>query len=175
MTLANSPVQMKQWCGVMSRKQSPLFREDALGSTSLVWTCRRPGVIHRQEKKQHPDRWLISGSSDYRCQHAWIIIPGGVGARMCQPSPFDPVHVCTCICLVTYLPLRIKGDLICFFFLSFTVLYNFFVHVKVCKSYKSQSPELLSLTETLLLLPETPWCNVVMSLSKTFAKYLPSG
>ena len=44
MTLANSPVQMKQWWGVMSRKQSPLFREDALGSTSLVWTCRRPGV-----------------------------------------------------------------------------------------------------------------------------------
>lgn len=42
MTLANSPVHTKQWCGVMSRKQSPLFREDARGSTSLVWTCRRP-------------------------------------------------------------------------------------------------------------------------------------
>lgn len=43
MTFANSPVQTKQWCGVTSRKQSPLFREGALGSTSRVWTWRRPG------------------------------------------------------------------------------------------------------------------------------------
>ena len=38
MTLANSPVQMKQWCGVMSRKQSPLFRDEARGSTRRVCT-----------------------------------------------------------------------------------------------------------------------------------------
>lgn len=53
MTFANSPVQTKQWCGVMSRKQSPLFREDALGSTSRVWTWRRPGKYvpnHQQQR-----------------------------------------------------------------------------------------------------------------------------
>jgi len=36
MTLENSPIHRKQWSGVTSRKQSPLFRDDALGSTSLV-------------------------------------------------------------------------------------------------------------------------------------------
>ena len=43
MTLANSPLQMTHCCGVTSRKLSPLFRDEALGSTSLVWTCLRPG------------------------------------------------------------------------------------------------------------------------------------
>lgn len=77
----------------MSRKQSPLFREDALGSTSLVWTCRRPGIAHK-----YTDRWFITDSSDYHCQHAWIIVLGVSVATMCQPSLFDPGHVCTCSC-----------------------------------------------------------------------------
>lgn len=36
MTFENSPIQTTQCSGVTNRKQSPLFREDALGSTSLV-------------------------------------------------------------------------------------------------------------------------------------------
>lgn len=38
MTLENSPIHTKQCSGVTNRKQSPLFREDARGSTNLVWT-----------------------------------------------------------------------------------------------------------------------------------------
>lgn len=41
-TFENSPIQTTQCSGVTNRKQSPLFSEDALGSTSLVWTWRRP-------------------------------------------------------------------------------------------------------------------------------------
>lgn len=43
MTFENSPIQTKQCSGVTSRKQSPLLSDDALGSTNLVWTWRRPG------------------------------------------------------------------------------------------------------------------------------------
>lgn len=42
MTLANSPLHMKQCFGVKRRKQSPLFREQAVGSTKRTWTCLRP-------------------------------------------------------------------------------------------------------------------------------------
>lgn len=42
MTLANSPLHMKQCFGVMRRKQSPLFREWAVGSTKRTWMCLRP-------------------------------------------------------------------------------------------------------------------------------------
>lgn len=42
MTLANSPLHMKQCFGVKRRKQSPLFREWAVGSTKRTWTCLRP-------------------------------------------------------------------------------------------------------------------------------------
>lgn len=35
-TFENSPIQTKHCSGVTNRKQSPLFRDDALGSTSLV-------------------------------------------------------------------------------------------------------------------------------------------
>lgn len=51
MTFANSPIQIKQYWGVTRRKQSPLFRDEALGSTSLVWTCRRPSSSEKEEKK----------------------------------------------------------------------------------------------------------------------------
>lgn len=67
MTFANSPVQTKQWCGVTSRKQSPLFREGALGSTSRVWTWRRPGKTRR-------DRWfyqLITRVSIFVLSYRW--------------------------------------------------------------------------------------------------------
>lgn len=33
---------MKQCFGVMRRKQSPLFRELAVGSIKRTWTCLRP-------------------------------------------------------------------------------------------------------------------------------------
>lgn len=36
MTFANSPTHKKQRCGVNNRKQSPLFSDEALGSTNLV-------------------------------------------------------------------------------------------------------------------------------------------
>lgn len=42
MTFANSPTHKKQKCGVNNRKQSPLFSDEALGSTNLVWTCLLP-------------------------------------------------------------------------------------------------------------------------------------
>lgn len=42
MTLANSPLHIKQCFGVMRRKQSPLFREWAVGSIKRTWTCLRP-------------------------------------------------------------------------------------------------------------------------------------
>lgn len=42
MTLANSPLHMKHCFGVMRRKQSPLFKECALGSTKRTCTCLRP-------------------------------------------------------------------------------------------------------------------------------------
>lgn len=42
MTLANSPLHMKQCFGVIRRKQSPLFREWAVGSIKRTWTCLRP-------------------------------------------------------------------------------------------------------------------------------------
>lgn len=35
-TLENSPIQTKQCSGVTNRKQSPLFKDEALGSTNLV-------------------------------------------------------------------------------------------------------------------------------------------
>ena len=56
MTLENSPIQRKQWSGVTSRKQSPLFRDDALGSTSLVWTWRRPGEKTPPQRHRHSQR-----------------------------------------------------------------------------------------------------------------------
>lgn len=67
MTFANSPVQTKQWCGVMSRKQSPLFREGALGSTSRVWTWRRPGKTIR-ETRDFINWWPASA---YLLSHRW--------------------------------------------------------------------------------------------------------
>lgn len=42
MTFANSPTHKKHKCGVNNRKQSPLFSDEALGSTNLVWTCLLP-------------------------------------------------------------------------------------------------------------------------------------
>lgn len=51
MTFANSPIQTKQCSGVTSRKQSPLFKDETLGSTSLVWTCLRPEQKKRKEKR----------------------------------------------------------------------------------------------------------------------------
>lgn len=42
MTFANSPLHMKQYLGVIRRKQSPLLRDRADGSTKRTWTCLRP-------------------------------------------------------------------------------------------------------------------------------------
>ena len=56
MTLANSPTHRKQWWGESRRKQSPLLREEARGSTSRVCTCLLPeheAEGHRLPREEH--------------------------------------------------------------------------------------------------------------------------
>lgn len=53
MTFANSPLHMKQCLGVMRRKQSPLLRERAVGSTKRTWTCLRPAGEAASLKKHY--------------------------------------------------------------------------------------------------------------------------
>lgn len=103
MTFANSPAQMKQKWGVMSRKQSPLFREDALGSTSLVWTWRRPGVAHKYTKQvayHWQLRLSLSACLDYH-------------ARGVSGYNVPAITIWPWTCMYMYRPSWVPGSLFC--------------------------------------------------------------